>query len=319
MEVKFNIPLIASDSQLPHMKKNTAAVVDLGTNTAHLLIARKNDKSFEILFKKRHYVFLAEKGIERIAPEAEDRLFVALDDFRQKIEECDSGHVIITGTEAFRMAENGFEILDKITAEYGWQVQIISGDREAELIYKGVKSIIDIRIGNYVMMDIGGGSVEFIISENGIMAWKNSFPIGIATLHNFPFITDPIDLNGIAKIKEYIYEEVEQLREELRKYHDIRLIGAAGSFEILTKPPSDSSQKYAVVKTKEFLKYLEEVIELSEEERAKLAWIPKERAKYVIMAILLIQVAIELTGTREIVISPYALKEGLVSEYFRLI
>ena len=148
------------------MKKNTTAVIDLGTNTAHLLIAQKNDKSFEVLFKKRHYVFLAEQGIERITSEAADRLFEALDDFHQKIEECDSGHVIITGTEAFRMAENGFEILDKITAEYGWQVQIISGDREAELIYKGVKSIIDIRIGNYVMMDIGGGSVEFIISEN---------------------------------------------------------------------------------------------------------------------------------------------------------
>lgn len=301
------------------MKKNTAAVIDLGTNTAHLLIAQKNDKGFEILFKKRHYVFLAEQGIERITSEAEDRLFEALDDFHQKIEECDCGQVLITGTEAFRRAENGLGILHKIQAEYGWEVQIISGGREAELIFKGVKSVIDIKSGNFVIMDIGGGSVEFIICKDGHMIWKNSFPIGIATLHNLSFITDPIDQKGIVAVKEYIYEEVRLLREELIKYRDIHLIGAAGSFEILAKQPSDTKQKYAVVKTKEFMKYLEEVIALSEEERAKLAWIPKERAKYVIMAILLIQVAIELTGTREIVISPYALKEGLVSEYFRLI
>jgi len=164
-------------------------------------------------------------------------------------------------------------------------------------------------------MDIGGGSVEFIISRNGDIIWKNSFPIGIAKLHNLPFAPDPLDEKGKRDVKKYIRKETTAFTDELKNYKDIRLIGAAGSFEILAKKHTDPSQKYSVIKTQEFLSYLKEVIDLSEEERAELTWIPTERAKYVIMAILLIEVAIEMTGTKEIIISPYALKEGLVSEY----
>ena len=298
------------------MNRKKAAAIDLGTNTAHLLIAESMESGFEIVFKKRHYVFLADMGMEIIKQDAQLRLFKALDNFYYEIDHRSVEKIIVTSTEAFRKASNGEEVIDQIQRKYGWTVEIISGDREAELIYKGVKSIVNLNSGNYLIMDIGGGSVEFIITEKDEMVWKASFPIGIAKLHNLDLINDPLNENDILVIKNYLHNALGALDEQLKTFHPITLIGAAGSFEILTQKKSPSDSICPIVKTEVFLHYLNEVIGLNEEDRAKLAWIPKERAKYVIMAILLIQVAIEITGTQEIIVSPYSLKEGLISEYF---
>ena len=292
-------------------------VIDLGTNTAHILIAQKKRDNFQILFKERHYTFLAENGIEFISEESQKRLFAALTTFRNQMKQYGCRNVLIVGTEALRVASNGANIIEKIRNNYGWNVEMLSGDQEAEFIFKGVSAAINLNVGNYLVMDIGGGSVEFIIGINGKLAWKRSFPIGIAKLHNLEFISDPLSPIQQDLLNNHIYTQLKSLINELKQHKNIKLIGAAGSFEILGNNFTKSEKElYTSVSKNHFLNYLEEVINLSEEERAKITWIPRERVKYVTMAIVLIRIAIDITNSEDILISPYALKEGIICDYF---
>ena len=295
-------------------------VIDLGTNTAHILIATFVNGDLKPLQKKRHYTFLAENGIENISSSAQERLLKALDDFKQLEYSYNAEKTLIVGTEAFRLAKNGQQILDHISNNYNWNVEIISGEREAELIFKGVQQIVDIEIGNYLVMDIGGGSVEFIIASNNQIKWKESFPIGIANIFNEHLSSKALTHRDLKSISETLIKQLKPLALAINKFKDLTLIGAAGSFEVLTKNNSYKDDlKYKEVSRENFLALMREVINLSEEQRSEVAWIPKERVKYVTAAILLIRVAMNITSSKKIIISPYALKEGLAAEWFEKI
>jgi len=294
------------------MKK--VSIIDLGTNTAHLLIAEQIEGGLKVLKKKRHYTFLAESGIEQITIEAQKRLFFALANFDLIVKEFKSPNCVIIGTEAFRIAKNGGEILRNIKQEYGWDVEIVSGNREAILIYEGVRQVVNLSVGNFVIMDIGGGSVEFVISKNGKLEWKKSFPIGIAKIFNNFFSNNSLTSRDLLKHSEKIRNVFLPLEIALKKYNPVTLVGAAGSFEILIKKTNDSGSQ--VLNKDVFLNKMEEIINLSEEERARVSWIPEERAKYVTAAILLIRIALDITNSKKIIVSPFSLKEGLAAEWF---
>jgi len=291
------------------------AVIDLGTNTAHILIATITNNKLNVVHKKRFYTFLAENGIEKISEEAIDRLFSALTEFKSICTHHCITKVKVTGTEAFRKANNGRDITDRIVSEFGWGVEIISGDQEADLIYKGVKEAVPISQGNYLIMDIGGGSVEFIITSESKAIWRQSFPIGIAKIYNGPHMREELSLEDIRLIKSDIIKVLSPLVKEIKKYNPLTLVGAAGSFEILTKEIiKNHGEIHCEISKMDFLKLMDEVIHLSPTERAKVSWIPEERAQYVTAAIILIQIAAEMCRGDKILISLYALKEGLASE-----
>ena len=290
-------------------------IIDLGTNTAHLLIAEKSKNELSILHKKRHYTFLAEDGINRISSEAINRLNLALSDFESLINKFRVLECHVVATEAFRKAENGKTIIDSITKGYKWNVEIITGDREAILIFKGISQIVNIQKGTYVVMDIGGGSVEFIISHQGKMTWKKSFPIGIANIFNKYMSHNSLTYRDLDIIQNDLYVVLRPLTEQIRIQKNATLIGAAGSFEILTKNLTKKDDLiYQEVSHQDFLTLMNEVLLLSEKERAKVTWIPKERIKYVTAAIILIKAALHITQSDKIIISPYAMKEGMAAE-----
>lgn len=298
---------------------NLAASIDLGTNTAHILIASKDSEKLKIIKKKRHYVFLAESGVDFISREAEIRLFRALEEFDHLIKSNNIDSVFVTATEVFRKAQNGQYLIDKITAKYAWKPHVISGDREAELIFNGVRAYMDMSSSDYIIMDIGGGSVEFILVNRGTLGWKRSFPIGIAALYNLGEVNDPMTQVEIQNIKNQIRSHLAPLSERISQYPDIQLVGAAGSFEILARPISVNSDRKDMIESSNLIDYMNQLKGLDKAQRAELTWITADRAMYVVMAIVLIEVTLEITKNDRILVSPYALKEGVLAEHFNIL
>ena len=143
---------------------NRYAIIDLGTNTFHLLVAEQQlDNSFKELYRKRYFVKLAEEGIETIGQASLQRGLVALQHFRQVIDELQVKKVKAIGTAALRTATNGPAFVQQVKEDFAISIELITGSQEAAYIHQGVAMAVPFQEENYLLMDIGGGSVEFII------------------------------------------------------------------------------------------------------------------------------------------------------------
>lgn len=208
-------------------------IIDLGTNTFNLLIVEQTDKGFKKLTKKKGPVKLGQDGINNgiITSNAQRRGIQILSAHLETIRKFEVDKFYAFATSAIRTAINGIEYTQKIKNELNLDIQIISGDKEAELIYYGVSQAVNISDKPVLIIDIGGGSVEFIICNNEGLLWKNSFKLGIARLLEKFCPSNPVKSQEITIIEEYIHENLQPLFQELRKYNVKTLIGSSGSFD----------------------------------------------------------------------------------------
>ena len=157
------------------------AVIDLGTNTFNLLIVEVNsDKTYSHVFQTKISVKLAEGGMNEgvIAEIPFQRGMAAFKTHFETTKKYKVDKVFAFATSAIRSTKNGQLFVEQAKEETGIDIQIISGDREAELIYYGVHSAVEMDDDASLIIDIGGGSTEFIIANKNRIFWKQSFLLG---------------------------------------------------------------------------------------------------------------------------------------------
>lgn len=293
------------------------AIIDLGSNTFHLLIVDLNDdNSFTQVYKERKFVGLATGGIEMIDKDRIEKALSAIEEFKDTIESYNVQSTIATGTAALRSARNGQFLATKIEELYKIPVEIIGGEREAELIYKGVQWITDMSDGNHVIMDIGGGSVEFILVVNGALTWAKSYNIGVGVLHNLYHRTDPISKTDTTSLKAFVKSSIQDFFERIKGMSIDSLIGASGSFEVIESMNglSLTKDKIREVTIDDYHNVSSKLIGSTTSEREKMEGLPSSRVKLIVVAMILIDEVLAYIQPNKILISPYALKEGIISE-----
>ena len=159
-----------------------AAAIDLGTNTFHILIATVKEGRLQIIRKESEFVLLGQGGISdgKLTQEAMKRAFTTLTRFAHilKEENISAGQLRATATSAVRSAANKDAFVQEVARKTGIDIEIIDGDTEAAYIYRGVKQAVKMHDEKALIVDIGGGSVEFIIANDKQMFWRQSFEIG---------------------------------------------------------------------------------------------------------------------------------------------
>jgi exopolyphosphatase/guanosine-5'-triphosphate,3'-diphosphate pyrophosphatase len=296
-------------------KLKKAAVIDLGTNTFNLLIT-EGEKS---IYTEKVAVKLGQGGISKgvITSEAFDRAIEAMKSFKAKADEWGVEKMAAIGTSALRNASNATELIKKIREVTGIEVKVISGDEEAELIYKGVRRAIE--IGNTVslVMDIGGGSVEFIICNGSGIFWKRSFEIGGQRLLDRFHNHDPITSEESKALLFFLNEELKPLAEKVEELQPELLIGSSGTFDtlaeidILKKGLNISYNKEYELSGADFNVLYTEIIAKDRAERMKIPGMIEMRVDMVVVACLLIKFVLDEFNLKKIAISAYALKEGV--------
>ncbi len=290
------------------------AVIDLGTNTFHLLIAEDDGADgFREIYRERRFVKLAAKGIDSICPEAFERGLEAMRSFRQKLDEFDVATHMALGTAALRTASNGEEFIQKVKQESELKIQLISGSREARLIYAGVNYMVPTKNEPDLIMDIGGGSVEFIIVNKSGILWAQSFPVGIAVLFHKFHKSDPISMEEREVLHQFLEEQLQPLARTIEKYQIKRLIGAAGSFDVLQQLSyQEDSSKPFTISIDQFKAFFQTIVSATFNERLEMENLPKKRVDMIVVAFLLMKYILKITGASEIVFSPYSMKEGVL-------
>ncbi len=302
------------------MQKRIAAL-DLGTNTFHLLIAELADGRFHRLVDEQRHVKLGEGGIEKglIAEAAFSRGIEALKDFALLISRHEVETVKAVGTSALRSAKNGDEFIKSAKEAAGISIELIDGDKEAELIYLGAKAAVTIS-ETCLIMDIGGGSVEFIICNSEQILWKKSYPIGAARLMAQFQHSDPISGEKLRSLRSYLHASLPDLKEKVQQFSPQMLIGTAGAFEtfsalILRKyqRAGQTLEKYEF-DVQELKDILQEIIHSDHQERETNPAIISVRVDMIVVAAALCLYVLSELQLPRITMSSFALKEGLVFE-----
>ncbi|MES2455309.1 MAG: exopolyphosphatase [Bacteroidota bacterium] len=294
-----------------------AAVIDLGTNTFHLIIAELAAKEPHILYKTNVPVRLGQGRINDniIIPEAFERGIQTLKDFKQSIGQYRATEVHAIATSAVRSASNGQDFVDAASDLAGIDIKIISGDLEAEYIFKAVRAT-GVISETSLIMDIGGGSTEFIICNDEQLLWKKSYNIGAARLMQAYFKTDPISISAKQAINDRLTVELPDLSEACIKYQPKHLIGSAGAFEtfaaMLLKNVSIRDLKSAALPLEEYQQLSSILIASSHAERAEMPDLIKLRVDMIVIAAILTDYVIALSGITQLYLSTYDLKMGVL-------
>jgi len=306
------------------MSDKRIAVMDLGTNTFHLLIAAGTADNFTEIFHTNEAVKLGEGGINKgtILPVPFERGIAAMQHFQQHIQAHQVQQVKAIGTSAIRNAANGNEFVEQVKQRAGIDIELISGEQEAAYIYKGIETSGCLTNANALVMDIGGGSVEFIIGNVSEILWKQSFEIGAARLMERFHNQDPIPVQAIKELTQYLNVKLIDLFKAALEYKPKVLIGSSGAFESFAEvielgkgKPFDLKQiKAYEFDTDELLDLIERLIKSNHEKRAATKGIIPVRVDMIVVASLITIYIMQKLGLPDVMMSTYSLKEGVMAD-----
>jgi exopolyphosphatase / guanosine-5'-triphosphate,3'-diphosphate pyrophosphatase len=288
------------------------AVIDLGTNTFNLLVGSVFGDKLEIIYCEKEAVLLGMNGINNgsIAEDAWMRAMQTLFRFKKRCEKQNVDEIIGFGTSALRGAKNGELFVKEVYENIGIRIHIISGSQEAQLIYRGVRWLFDFKQAATIM-DIGGGSTEFIAANAGGIVEAQSFDIGVSRLYQNLNKRNNLTANDFKFINEYLEARTGRFFEEDRS---TLLIGASGSFEtfyeMIFQKKFTAEEKMVTLPLLPLLDQLNWVIDSRYEDRINHKWIVPMRKKMIPIAAFKIKWIIQKLNADRVLLSPYSLKEG---------
>lgn len=298
--------------------------MDLGTNTFHLLIAEADINDPKELLHLYEPVKLGQGGINKgiIQPDAFERGIKTMEMFHRNMQKFDVGPVKAIATSALRSTSNGKDFIEQVKQKTGIEIETINGDREAAYIYNGVKASGCLSADNSLIIDIGGGSVEFIICNREEISWKQSFEIGAARLMEKFHHSDPITADSVAELQEYLDHILSPLFEAAQQVNISKLIGSSGAFETFAEVIElEKGHEFDLKSIKhmpfdlyEFNMLTARFISSTHQERAATRGIIPLRVDMIVVASLITRYVLTKLEIYDVGMSMYSLKEGVLSE-----
>ena len=295
------------------------AIVDLGTNTFNLLVYEQGEAGLRIIHSVELPVFLGKGGIEqgRITDQAFERGMGALRTHKATAMEHGAASIHGFGTSMLRNARNGEDFVRRAKQELGIAIRIIPGEQEADLILAGVRQAVAFGKQPSLVMDIGGGSTEFILATDKALMWKRSFELGVTRLRERIPISDPITVEEEARIAAHLDDQLEGLYAVVERQEPHVLVGSAGSFDSLARiisaergealAPDEVTLRFTAL---EFDALRDRLLRMDRAQRLQVPGLPEHRVDTIPYALIQIDRVLLAGGIREMAWSRYAVKEG---------
>lgn len=297
------------------------AVIDLGTNTFHLLIAEIDGEHIHEVYKSQIPVKLGEGGIDQhlIAAASFERGQRALEEFRIELDKRDCNDLRVVATSAIRNASNGTDFIEEAWKRSRIQIETITGLEEAEWIAKGVMHSLPTMPSPYLIMDIGGGSVEFILCKDKNILHKQSIDIGAARLLAKFQPQDPISKSDQGLIKNFLEEKLSGIIHQAQHYQAHILVGSAGSFESILELIEDNNgilnpinPSFFLINLNDFAQIHQHLLRSTKAERELMKGLADYRVEMMVLASILIDTVLRMGRMEDMYCSTHSLKEGVL-------
>lgn len=300
------------------------AAIDLGTNSFHaVLVDIYPDGSFRTIDKLKEMVILAEKGMEnRLAEDAMERGLEALKRIKFLCDSKGVENILAFATSAIREATNGGEFIQRMIDEVGIKARAISGKFEAELIGIAVRHTISLTDEYVLIVDIGGGSVEFIVGNRNKFLYLTSQKLGVARMAAKFVEKDPISKKEVKNLEAHFEQELMELIKIVRKHKVKTIIGSSGTMENIAMMIAGSKIEGEIltlnelgIKASDFLDFYKGFIKLDKNQRAKEKGLEEKRVDIINPGIVLVKFLIQKLNIQTIKISEGALRDGMIINF----
>jgi len=303
-------------------------VLDLGTNTFNILVAEYDESGTKIipLYSEECPVKLGRDGIHMgyLVPEALIRGLSTLEYFKKILDEHAVDKILAIATSAIRTAQNGTRFIKTIADTLHIEVRLVSGDEEADLVYKGVQQALPgTCLQKSLILDIGGGSLEFIFVESGQSILTQSIEIGTARILDQFKPSNIIKPAEIDFIEQTLHSHLLPLLTDMKAKKPNVLIGASGAFDtfrdLLATIGSEykSLNPYLVIRRPAFESLYQTLIHSSLDDRLRMKGLPDFRAEMIVIAAIIVNFVVHKFEIESIIQSDFALKEGVAIEWKR--
>lgn len=308
---------------------NILAAIDIGTNSFHLVIAKIDSK-------KRFTVLTRSKEVVRLGSSSNDMKYISSESITRGVETlkrfkmiCDSynAEIIAVATSATREALNKQEFLSRVQDETGIVINIVSGYEEARLIYLGVLQSLDIYNKKILLIDIGGGSTEFLIGEKGEVKTASSLKVGAVRLTHKFSLGEKIDKNDLKNARLFVKGVINQTIRQMGDFNYELVIGSSGTINNIgsiiqseTKPEHDSegSLNGFVIRKKSLQSAVTKIYKAEVlSERLQIPGLDPKRADIITAGAVILEQIFEDLNIDKLTLSSFALREGIIMNYIQ--
>ncbi|OGP21366.1 MAG: hypothetical protein A2054_08225 [Deltaproteobacteria bacterium GWA2_55_10] len=305
------------------------ASIDVGTNTLRLLIAEQQGRDLKSVLYKRRITRLGGGYTEEggISNDAAQRTFAALEDFRREIDNAGATVIMAFATSVVRRACNREWFRDEVRKRTGMEITIITGNEEANLSLLGVLSVIDDRSGKKLVMDVGGGSTEFIATVDGIAAGAWSMELGVVHLTEKYLKSDPPSDGELAQIGDEVRGVLDDLKSRMRQdgvdpedfsADGTAFVGTAGTITTLAAIDQDLEEydrariNNYTLRKEGIAAIFRRIARMKLSEREEVLKLEKGREDLIIPGTAITLLAMESFGFNEAKVSDAGLLEGII-------
>ena len=304
------------------------AALDLGSNSFHLLVADVHpDGSFETITREKEMLRLGDDVARdgRIAAPSADRAVACVDRLRRLAEALGAREVIAKATSAIRTASNGSDLVDRIEAETGVEVEVISGLEEARLIFAAVRASLVLEPAPALCVDIGGGSVEVSVGDSAGLRWGSSVPLGVGRLTAELVTADPPSRADRNALDARIRDELAPLVDDVRRRAPRMTVGTSGTINDLARlvaagddgdvPVSANGLR---IPAEQLRAWQRRIVKMPSDDRRRLPGVEEKRADLLPAGVTLLMTIFDVFEIDEMVTSDWSLREGIVLDAVRV-
>ncbi len=296
------------------------AVVDIGTNSTRLLVADVEGGRVGDALARRTEITRLGAGVDadgRLSDEAMQRVYRVLDDYRKMIDEYGAQDAVAVLTSAVRDAANGQEFSDTVRERWGIEPHVLTGDEEARLTFLGATSERDPDdLTATLVIDIGGGSTEFVIGVGREMSFHVSNQAGVVRQTERHLHSDPPTAEEQAALaadaREILSAGVpERWRRDVG--HAIAVAGTATSLASIAQelvPYDPDKVEGFVLSAEECRRLRERLAGLTLEERRQVPGLHPDRAPTIVAGAIILLVTLELFGLDQVEVSEHDILRG---------
>lgn len=304
--------------------KNNIAIIDLGSNLTKLVVV-SGKLPLHVIHRSVYDTKTLKSAPKGVFDSVSIKRIEA--DISKVLDVANSfGCTTILGiaTSAFRTRKNGKEVISSINKKFGTSIKIIEGKQEAQLIYKGALASVNLVQFPVMVMDIGGGSTEFIIGSKTSILWKHSFDFGSTALTSDIKISDPLTKNENQLLVQKLEDFLPIFFEAIKKFAPVSFIGTTGAFESFAQlienskgntTPVQSGYTYKISELKSMIATL---ILSSKMERTQMDGINLLRVPTIHIAALILNYVLASTFFEQYYLSLGDVKEGVALTFLEL-
>lgn len=318
--------LIHSPANAQIVPVKRIAAIDLGTNSFHVVIVDLfSDGSFRKVDDLKEMVQLARGGLgKRLAPAAFKRGIEALKKIKVLCESYHVEKILAYATSAIREAENGGEFIQASIDTTGIKINAIPGSIEAELIGYAVQHGIHLDQEPVLIIDIGGGSVEFIIANDKQFFALFSKKIGVSRMTDIFKPSDPVTEKDVQALNAHYLEELEEVVSAVKKHRIDTIIGSSGTMQNIASMiasrkgmPMDVTLNEMEFSARDYNEFYAWFIRLDRAKRLKVPGLDARRVDFVNTGMVLVKWLFDHCDIEKVRISTQALREGIIIRYLK--